>query len=588
MKLMRRLLLLLAIAGCATDSDDAPTTSTEATSTRTFSAAADARVEQGHPSSNYGTSSRLSIDTSPMARSYLRFEVSGIGSAAVQSARLRLRASNGTTNGPGVFFTAGAWSEGAVTWSNQPGPSGAAITDLGVVARDAWFEIDLSSVVTGDGSYDLVLVPASSDGLEVGSRESSNPPQLVVTLDSGGSDPPPPPPPPTSGATYYVDSASGNDGADGRSTATAWRTLSRANAAPLLPGDQLLFRRGGVWPGGLDITRSGTATAPIAIGAYGTGERPVFRGGTSSCVRASGSYLQLSEIWADDCTWAGFDVAGTHVVIEASTTSHNAAGVDIRQSAADGAVRRCTVRDNTRMSVLTQGGDDDSGAFGVVLHGDRTEVAWNSISGQDAFSYDYGRDGSAVEVYGGIGNHVHHNDTWGNDAFTELGNSRSRDNTFAYNAVRGSNEKSIFLVTRGAGSSWGPVLGTRAYNNSVYLTGASSQGFVCHAGCGPDILVMRNNIIEAVWKSGYADAPFDEDYDLFYQGQRQFTMGPHSAVADPRFVSPGTGDLHLQAGSPAIDRGVSLGYSQDLDGAAVPRDGDGNGSAAPDLGAYER
>lgn len=582
---MRAALVAILIAGCASSDAPVDTGEAEATATRTFAAAADARVEQGHAASNYGSSSRLSIDSSPMARSYLRFEVSGLGGAAVVSARLRLRASNGTANGPAVFFAAGAWSEGGVTWSNQPGPTGAAIVVLGAVARDAWFEIDLGAVVTGEGTYDLVLVPQSSDGLEVGSRESSTPPQLVIALDTGGSDPPPPPP---TGIAYYVDSASGNDGADGRSPATAWRSLAKANAAPLAPGDQLLFRRGGVWPGGLAITRSGTASAPIAVTAYGTGERPVFRGGASSCVRASGSYLHLSELWADDCTWAGFDIAGTHVVLESSTTTHNAAGVDIRQSAADGSVLRCAVRDNQRMSVLTQGGDDDSGAFGVVLHGDRTEVAWNSISGHDAFSYDYGRDGSAVEVYGGIGNHVHHNDTWGNDAFTELGNPRSRDNTFAYNAVRGSNERSIFLVTRGASSSWGPVLGTRAYNNSVYLTGASSQGFVCHAGCGPDILVMRNNVIQAVWKVGYADGPFDEDYDLFYQGQRQFALGSHSLVADPRFAAAGSGDLHLLAGSPAIDRGVSLGYSQDLDGVAVPRDGDGSGSAAPDLGAYER
>jgi hypothetical protein len=42
------------------------------------------------------------------------------------------------------------------------------------------------------------------------------------------------------------------------------------------------------------------------------------------------------------------------------------------------------------------------------------------------------------------------------------------------------------------------------------------------------------------------------------------------------------GDLHLQPGSPAIDRGVPTGYTVDLDGRPVPQGG------AADLGAYER
>jgi hypothetical protein len=159
------------------------------------------------------------------------------------------------------------------------------------------------------------------------------------------------------------------------------------------------------------------------------------------------------------------------------------------------------------MSVLTVGGSDDSGAIGVLLRGDRTEVAFNTISGSDAFSYDYGRDGAAVEVYGGQKNHIHHNFAQDNDAFSELGHSRSADNTYAYNVVLSSLETSVFVVTRGSGSSYGPVLRTSLYNNSVLLTGAQSQGVVCSSGCNADILRMRNNVIQAVWKVGYADAP---------------------------------------------------------------------------------
>jgi len=47
-------------------------------------------------------------------------------------------------------------------------------------------------------------------------------------------------------------------------------------------------------------------------------------------------------------------------------------------------------------------------------------------------------------------------------------------------------------------------------------------------------------------------------------------------------------DLHLKAGSPAIDAGTNTGASTfDADGVARPVDGDGNGSSIVDWGAYE-
>jgi len=392
--------------------------------------------------------------------------------------------------------------------------------------------------------------------------------------------PPTTTPPPVSGA-LYVDSGSGNDGNAGTSPAAAWRSLAKVSGAALNAGDHVLLKRGAVWSGDtLSITRSGSGANPIVIGAYGSGPLPLIQQG--NCVELRGNSIVLREVQVDNCTWAGVNIYGAGDRVESSTITHNIAGVFARPTSSGAVISGNAIRDNNRMSVLTPGGNDDSGAFGVLLQGTGTDVSFNTISGSDAFSYDYGRDGAAVEVYGATGSNVHHNVALNNNAFSELGKAGSADNTYAYNLVRGSSFNATGVVTRGSGDSYGPVRNTRLFNNTIVLSGSNSQGFVCSSGCGPSILTMRNNIVQAVAKAGYADAPFGEDYNLYFGGQTQFSMGPHSMVQDPQFANPGAGDFHLQLGSPAVNRGVNLGYSQDLDGHPVPLGG------APDLGAYER
>ncbi len=84
---------------------------------------------------------------------------------------------------------------------------------------------------------------------------------------------------PALAATYYVDSAAGDDRAAGDSPQSAWRTLKRVRRARLLPGDRLLFRRGGRWHGGIDLSLTGKEGSPIVLGAYGAGPEPLFEGG---------------------------------------------------------------------------------------------------------------------------------------------------------------------------------------------------------------------------------------------------------------------------------------------------------------------
>jgi hypothetical protein len=76
-----------------------------------------------------------------------------------------------------------------------------------------------------------------------------------------------------SAADYHV-SPSGDDGADGLTPATAWRSLSRANEVTLQPGDRLLFQSGGRWTGQLRPKGSGVQDKPILLGRHGDGPLP--------------------------------------------------------------------------------------------------------------------------------------------------------------------------------------------------------------------------------------------------------------------------------------------------------------------------
>jgi hypothetical protein len=77
--------------------------------------------------------------------------------------------------------------------------------------------------------------------------------------------------------TYYVSSA-GNDANDGRTPATAWRSVEKVNATAFAPGDQILFARGSTWRDSLKASSSGEAGRPIVYGAFGQGAKPKFWG----------------------------------------------------------------------------------------------------------------------------------------------------------------------------------------------------------------------------------------------------------------------------------------------------------------------
>ena len=88
------------------------------------------------------------------------------------------------------------------------------------------------------------------------------------------------------GRNFYFSTNTGDDSrsmTQAQSPSTPWKTISKLNSffSSLLPGDSVLFKRGEVFYGSIYLTKSGTASQPIVIGAYGTGVKPVISGFTA-------------------------------------------------------------------------------------------------------------------------------------------------------------------------------------------------------------------------------------------------------------------------------------------------------------------
>lgn len=104
--------------------------------------------------------------------------------------------------------------------------------------------------------------------------------------------------------TYFVDATLGADTNDGKSVATPWKSLAKVNAAALGAGDNVCFKRGETFAGGIDVTRSGTAGNPLHYGNYGerTRGKPVIAG----TVMVSGFTPQGTPgVWKAPCPTCG-------------------------------------------------------------------------------------------------------------------------------------------------------------------------------------------------------------------------------------------------------------------------------------------
>lgn len=401
--------------------------------------------------------------------------------------------------------------------------------------------------------------------------------------------PPPSSPTPTSepDSSYYVSPA--GDDANPGTIAGPWRTLSRVNQTEFSPGAVVHFQRGGSWSAGLLIDNSGDKQHPITFTAYGEGPDPVLAnpGHGNSVITIDADWIVVSHLAIRNTHEAGINVlqgSDHNVFAENDITD---VGHGIRVAGQYNLITRNKIHD-LHMIVSDDGGEDDYGAVGVVLHNSHNEVSYNTFLRCIAPAHEFEDDGGAVELYDWFGpvndTYIHHNWASGNDGFLELGGKPGhfKDTVLAYN-VSFNNE---WMVLMNLGGKYGSDIADLVVeNNTIVDTEGGWASLVFGDGEPTDgTLIVRNNIFYLEGFQFLANGSGFQHYDnLYFLSGTDLGYDPGSGeiLGNPLFVDSRGGDFHLQSGSPAIDAGAPLGYSRDFDGHKVPN-GDG-----PDLGAFE-
>ena len=147
-----------------------------------LSPTADAYVREAYPDKNYGSRKTLYVDNLSLTRSFLRFDVIGLVSNVGQSVTLRVYANSPNKTGVTVSLVPdNNWEEDAITFNNAPA-IGPEIISVDKVNKGQWVELDVSSIITSDGTYTLAITTTSNRNTNFSSREAdNNTPQLVVS-----------------------------------------------------------------------------------------------------------------------------------------------------------------------------------------------------------------------------------------------------------------------------------------------------------------------------------------------------------------------------------------------------------------------
>jgi calcineurin-like phosphoesterase family protein len=160
-----------------------PVTTPARPTTITLNPVADAYVQADQASTSFGTAATLVADASPVRRTLVKFTVSGVAGRPVLRAVLRLWCVDPSGTGGSLHGVPNTtWTE-SVTWNSAPAGNSTTVASIGSVSAGAWYEWDVTALVTSDGTVSMDLTSTDSNGAYYASREgtAAQRPQLVIT-----------------------------------------------------------------------------------------------------------------------------------------------------------------------------------------------------------------------------------------------------------------------------------------------------------------------------------------------------------------------------------------------------------------------
>ncbi|MEN6363275.1 MAG: choice-of-anchor Q domain-containing protein [Bacteroidales bacterium] len=427
--------------------------------------------------------------------------------------------------------------------------------------------------------------------------------------------------------TYYIDSKEGNDANAGTSEYKAWKTLLRLDTLTLKPGDFVRFKRGSEFVGPLFVRCSGTKSKYITLSDYGdsTLHAPSFtntefvQDNFGNCIRVKGSYVIVENLY---CHHTSAYKPGNYVT-DGGWITWEMGAIYIDKGA-----KNCIVRNNEMfdclVSIKSYGenaiiennyvhdcnrilAEWNWGPIGIWLGADFQEVRYNRIINISVVDPHIvwgngtgGADGGAMEIddarYEKTHISIHHNYSRECQGFLEvtwsdvLASPKYENFSIHHNVCddyqqfialwRGANcriENNTIIRRRENPCNWGVFNITQRDGHNLIQN---------------NIIVVEKNIRIFNLGLGANDATPNNiiNNNLYFAASGTLDIGKegpggYPVYGDPNFVNYATGnkaeDFAIKAGSPAINKGLSLGYTLDFTGTTIPQ------SYISDIGAFE-
>ncbi len=150
-----------------------------------FNPSIDSFVDNSNPNSNFGAQTVLRTDAAPVMNTYLRFLAQGVpGGGHSLQATLQMYSNSKSATGYQAFVVSNnTWTESGITYNNAPAFGSALGSSQGVTVG-TWASANVSSAVTGNGTYNFGLSTVTSSGLSFSSLQGAHPPQLVIVVST--------------------------------------------------------------------------------------------------------------------------------------------------------------------------------------------------------------------------------------------------------------------------------------------------------------------------------------------------------------------------------------------------------------------